>query len=129
MKKKFKRGDPSPYDICNEDFSRKVIVPKVSKVNTKIKQRHHSLDFNSPTNFDTLQTGPLMFPAKKNIQNNIVKAEKITTKERNCYSQMKSDDYDDIKQRMTVYRSNQPTVFKNFINSRYGNTNKTRDVR
>lgn len=61
MKKKFRIGSPSPYDVSNENFSKKSINPKVSRINSfsLTKARHHSLDVVSPNNFvdnkETLQ--------------------------------------------------------------------------
>lgn len=52
MKRKFKRGEPSIFDICNENFNNKSLAPKVSRLNnlSLTKKRHHSVTFPSPTN-------------------------------------------------------------------------------
>jgi hypothetical protein len=53
MKKKFRKGDPSEFDICNENFNKKLLVPKMSKINiapTNKKIRHQSMDITTPPN-------------------------------------------------------------------------------
>lgn len=58
MKKYLKKGEPSEYDICNENFNRKSLIPKVSKVNTipaEKRARHQSMDIVTPTNKETIQ--------------------------------------------------------------------------
>ena len=52
LKKKFKSGEPSIFDICNEKFDKKNLIPKISHINLKVKDsnksnRHKSFDFSS----------------------------------------------------------------------------------
>lgn len=61
MKKSFRMGTPSIYDISNENFNRKSIAQKVSRLNVHnaSRGRHQSLDLNSPHSYgnakDTLE--------------------------------------------------------------------------
>lgn len=61
MKKKFRIGSPSIYDISNENFNKKSISQKVSRLNIQnaSRARHQSLDLNSPNSYgnakDTLE--------------------------------------------------------------------------
>ncbi len=52
MKKYFRIGQPSTQDISNENFNKKSLIPKGSRINSNsaAKTRHQSFDFNSPTN-------------------------------------------------------------------------------
>jgi len=50
LKKRFRIGNPSTFDISNESFNKKSITQKVSRLNlhNAAKGRHQSLDLSSP---------------------------------------------------------------------------------
>lgn len=123
IKRNFKKGIPSAYDLCSDDFNKKVLQPKKSNI---LIRSHSSAARYATPNKETIQFEDEINPfinikrstqASEPYPNKYKKfTESAYRRERKCFSQIKSEEYDQHS-----FKS-KPS---HYILGRYGKTHAT----